>query len=58
MNLLHSAKRFLVSNDGATAVEYVVMLALIIIIFLTSIQTVGTDTSATRTNSSAKLGGS
>ena len=34
--------RFLVSEDGPTAVEYAVMLALIIIVALTAIQAVGT----------------
>jgi len=39
--------RFLVSEDGPTAVEYAVMLALIIIVCLAAISTVGTNTSAT-----------
>ena len=39
--------RFLVSEDGPTAVEYAVMLALIIIVCLTAISSVGTKTSAT-----------
>src|SRR3990170_1428075 len=34
--------RFLVSEDGPTAVEYAVMLALIIIVCLTAIKAVGT----------------
>jgi len=38
-----SIKRFLVSDDGPTAVEYAVMLALIIIVCLTAIQAVGTN---------------
>jgi pilus assembly protein Flp/PilA len=41
-----SIKRFLVSEDGPTAVEYAVMLALIVIVCLTAIQAVGTNTSA------------
>jgi pilus assembly protein Flp/PilA len=36
-------KRFLVSEDGPTAVEYAVMLALIIVVCLTAIQAVGTN---------------
>jgi pilus assembly protein Flp/PilA len=32
MKLLHSVKRFLDSDDGPTAVEYVVMVACIIIL--------------------------
>jgi pilus assembly protein Flp/PilA len=38
--------RFLVSEDGPTAVEYAVMLALIVIVCLAAIQAVGTNTSA------------
>jgi pilus assembly protein Flp/PilA len=53
-----SIKRFIVSEDGPTAVEYAVMLALIIVVCLTAIQAVGTNASATFTNVSGKLGGS
>ena len=45
-NLAKSVKRFLVSEDGPTAVEYAVMLALIVIVCLTSIQAIGTNASA------------
>jgi pilus assembly protein Flp/PilA len=38
-----SLKRFLTSEDGPTAVEYAVMLALIIVVCLTAIQAVGTN---------------
>ena len=38
-----SIKRFLASEDGPTAVEYAVMLALIVIVCLTAIQAVGTN---------------
>lgn len=44
---IHRVRQFLVSEDGPTAVEYAVMLALIVIVALTSIQLVGTRTSAT-----------
>jgi pilus assembly protein Flp/PilA len=53
-----SVKRFLVSEDGPTAVEYAVMLALIIVVCLTAIQAVGTNASTTFTNVSGQLGGS
>ncbi|MEX0702738.1 MAG: Flp family type IVb pilin [Planctomycetales bacterium] len=43
MNFAASVKRFLVSEDGPTAVEYAVMLALIVIVCLTAIQAVGTN---------------
>lgn len=39
--MLDSVKRFLKSEDGPTAVEYAVMLALIIIVCLTSIKGLG-----------------
>ena len=46
-SFLQSVRQFLVAEDGPTAVEYAVMLALIIIVALTAIQTLGTRTSAT-----------
>ena len=49
-------RRFLVSEEGPTAVEYAVMLALIIIVCLTAVQTLGTNTSTTFTNMSNSLG--
>jgi pilus assembly protein Flp/PilA len=42
-NLALKVQRFLVSEDGPTAVEYAVMLALIVIVCLTAIQAVGTN---------------
>jgi pilus assembly protein Flp/PilA len=42
-NFAQSIKRFLVSEDGPTAVEYAVMLALIVIVCLTAIQAIGTN---------------
>ena len=36
-------KRFLESEDGPTAVEYAVMLALIVVVCLTAIQAIGTN---------------
>jgi pilus assembly protein Flp/PilA len=42
-NFATSVKRFLVSEDGPTAVEYAVMLALIVIVCLTAIQAIGTN---------------
>jgi pilus assembly protein Flp/PilA len=43
---LGSVKRFLVSEDGPTAVEYAVMLALIVIVCLTAIEAIGTNAAA------------
>lgn len=45
-----SLKKFIVSEDGPTAVEYAVMLALIIVVCLTAIQAIGTNASTTFTN--------
>lgn len=42
-NFATSLKRFLVSEDGPTAVEYAVMLALIVIVCLTAIQAIGNN---------------
>jgi pilus assembly protein Flp/PilA len=46
-NLALKVRRFMVSEDGPTAVEYAVMLALIIIVCLTSINAIGTNANAT-----------
>ena len=40
--LAKNVHRFLVSEDGPTAVEYAVMLALIVIVCLTAISSLGT----------------
>jgi pilus assembly protein Flp/PilA len=46
-SLALKVRRFLVSEDGPTAVEYAVMLALIVIVCLTAIQAIGTKASST-----------
>lgn len=38
-----AVKRFVASEDGPTAVEYAVMLALIVVVCLTAIRAVGTN---------------
>ena len=45
-SLTKKVQRFLVSEDGPTAVEYAVMLALIVIVCLTAIQAIGTNASS------------
>ena len=45
--ILNHVQRFLKSEDGPTAVEYAVMLALIVIVCLTAIQAIGTNANAT-----------
>ena len=49
-SLAQKLHRFLVSEDGPTAVEYAVMLALIVIVCLTAIQQLGTQANTTFTN--------
>jgi pilus assembly protein Flp/PilA len=49
-------KRFLKSEDGPTAVEYAVMLALIIVVCLTAIQAVGTNAASTFNTVSSQVG--
>jgi len=44
--MLSSITRFLRSDDGPTAVEYAVMLALIVVVCLTAVRAVGTTTAA------------
>ena len=56
MVLLKKLHRFLASEDGPTAVEYAVMLALIIVVCLVAIQSLGTNTSTTFTNIANSLG--
>ena len=48
-------QRFLASEDGPTAVEYAVMLALIVIVCLTAIQTIGTNANTTFNSVATKL---
>lgn len=55
-NLALKVQRFLVSEDGPTAVEYAVMLALIVIVCLTAIRSIGTNASTTFNNVAAQLG--
>lgn len=54
-SLALSVKKFLVSEDGPTAVEYAVMLALIVVVCLSAIQAIGTNATTTFTNVANKL---
>ena len=49
---------FFRNEDGPTAVEYAVMLALIIVVCLTAIQAVGTNAQSTFNSVAGQLGGS
>ena len=46
-NFVNKVKRFLASEDGPTAVEYAVMLALIIIVCLVAITNIGSEANKT-----------
>ena len=54
--LAKKVQRFLTSEDGPTAVEYAVMLALIVIVCLTAIQAIGTNANLTFDNIANQLG--
>lgn len=55
MSLVKSVRQFLVSEDGPTAVEYAVMLALIVIVCLTAISAIGTSANSTFQNVADQL---
>jgi pilus assembly protein Flp/PilA len=51
-------RRFLVAENGPTAVEYAVMLALIFLVCITAITTVGTKTNSTFSSMASGIPGS
>ncbi len=57
-NFALQVRRFLASEDGPTAVEYAVMLALIVIVCLTAINAIGTNANTTFQNVANSIGGS
>jgi pilus assembly protein Flp/PilA len=52
---LQSAYQFLHDEDGPTAVEYAVMLALIVVVCIAAITTLGTNASQTFSNTSLNI---
>jgi len=54
--LQNSLVRFLKNEDGPTAVEYAVMLALIIVVCITAITALGTNASKTFDSVSTTIG--
>jgi pilus assembly protein Flp/PilA len=56
-NFAKKIQRFMKSEDGPTAVEYAVMLALIVIVCLTAITAVGTQAAAQFNNIAGQVGG-
>ena len=49
-NLTNAVAKFLRSEDGPTAVEYAVMLALIIVVCITAVTTLGSNANKTFTS--------
>jgi pilus assembly protein Flp/PilA len=54
--LVKKVQRFLVAEDGPTAVEYAVMLALIIVVCIAAVTAIGTGARTTFESVSAELG--
>lgn len=55
-NVMKKVVNFLKKEDGPTAVEYAVMLALIIVVCLAAISALGSNTNATFSNVANKIG--
>jgi pilus assembly protein Flp/PilA len=55
-SMLLKLRRFAASEDGPTAVEYAVMLALIVIVCLTAITSIGTKACNTFNSVATSLG--
>ena len=53
--MISRVQRFLISEDGPTAVEYAVMLALILVACITIVTTLGTSISGTFTTVNTAL---
>ena len=54
---LRSVVNFIQNEDGPTAVEYAVMLALIVVVCITAITTLGTNANNTFSYTANKIGG-
>ena len=57
MKLTQSVVEFLKQEDGPTAVEYAVMLALIIVVCIAAITAIGTNANQTFSSVGSSLGG-
>lgn len=55
-NFMNKVDRFLKSEDGPTAVEYAVMLALIVVVCLTAVTAIGNNAKSTFEKVSTELG--
>ena len=58
IRFFHCLRRLVTSEDGPTAVEYAVMLALIVIVCLGAISALGTNAQTTFTNVGNSIAGS
>jgi pilus assembly protein Flp/PilA len=56
-NIITKVQKFMKSEDGPTAVEYAIMLALIVIVCLTAIQAVGTAANSAFEDVTTQLNG-
>jgi pilus assembly protein Flp/PilA len=56
MTFVNRVRRFLVSEDGPTAVEYAVMLALIVVACIGIVTSLGTSASSTFSRVNSSLG--
>ncbi len=54
--IVNKTRRFLISEDGPTAVEYAVMLALIVVACVTVVTNLGKSVSGTFSSVSSALG--
>ncbi len=57
-NLISRARRFIVSEDGPTAVEYAVLIGLIVVVIASAISNLATKISGTFSTVSSTLGSS
>ena len=55
-HLTSLVRTFLISEDGPTAVEYAVMLALIVVVCLAAISSIGTNASNVFSSAASSLG--
>jgi pilus assembly protein Flp/PilA len=58
MRMFEKLVNFVKDEDGPTAVEYAVMLALIVVVCITAITALGTAASNTFNNTATRIGGS
>ena len=56
-NMTRKFVSFLKKEDGPTAVEYAVMLALIIVVCIAAVSTLGSNANSTFSNVASKTGG-